>query len=132
MDIDFFKQINDNHGHIAGDQALKIVADTLQSGIRESDMLARYGGEEFMIILPGTASTDAFELAENLRALIERTIIEIDSEASVQCTVSIGVAQFDLTINILNELTHRADIALYQAKESGRNKVCLYSHITSK
>lgn len=125
LDIDFFKRINDNFGHIVGDQVIKQISQTLQSGIRASDTLARYGGEEFVIILPDTTSKDAFELAQNLRVLIENTPLITEEKKEIAYTVSIGVAQTSVKIDTLDELTRHADIALYQAKESGRNKVFL-------
>ena len=127
LDIDYFKNINDTHGHIAGDQVLKEIAHTLQSGIRTSDTLARFGGEEFVIILPETASVDAFELAQNLRKLIENTPVLIENNEPIPCSISVGIAQIEATINSLDELIRCADIAMYKAKESGRNKVSLYS-----
>jgi diguanylate cyclase (GGDEF)-like protein len=126
LDIDFFKQINDNYGHLVGDQVLKHIGQTLQSGIRASDTLARYGGEEFVIILPETACKEALELAKNLQALIENTPLKINDKQNISYKISVGVAEFTSEIDTLDELTNHADIALYQAKESGRNTVCLY------
>lgn len=127
LDIDYFKKINDTHGHIAGDRVLKQIAQTLQTGIRASDTLARFGGEEFVIILPETTSSNAFEFAQSLRKLIENITIVMENKETILCTVSIGVAQIEAKIDNLDELIRSADIALYKAKKSGRNKVSLYS-----
>jgi diguanylate cyclase (GGDEF)-like protein len=126
LDIDFFKDINDSYGHVAGDQVLKQIAQTLQSGIRDSDTLARYGGEEFVILLPETTSSDALKLAQNLRELIANTPLITENQINIPYKISVGVAQATDQVDTLDELIHCADIALYQAKESGRNKVCLY------
>jgi diguanylate cyclase (GGDEF)-like protein len=126
LDIDYFKKINDTHGHIVGDQVLKKIAHTLQTGIRGSDTLARYGGEEFVIILPETEGVDAFEFAQNLRKSIEITPVLIEKNQTIPCSVSVGVAQIEAKIDNLDELIRCADIAMYKAKESGRNKVNIY------
>jgi len=129
LDIDSFKHINDNYGHVVGDQVLKKIARTLKDGIRASDTLARYGGEEFVIILPETTSADAFELAQKLRQSIEDTPSMTDTKNDITCRVSVGVAQIDQEVDTLDKLTNSADLALYQAKESGRNRVCLYQSV---
>ena len=123
LDIDFFKQINDNHGHFVGDQVLKQISKTLQKGTRSNDTLARYGGEEFVIILPNTTSEESLELAQKIRVMIENTPLPREESKDIKYTVSIGVAQTSLKIDTLDELTRCADIALYKAKESGRNNV---------
>ena len=126
IDIDYFKKINDSYGHVFGDHVLKTVANLLNNNIRVCDTLARFGGEEFVIILPETTGEDAVELAEKLRVLIEHACISYEGEQTINCTVSIGVAQFDAEIENLNELINRADIALYRAKETGRNKALFF------
>lgn len=123
FDIDFFKKINDNFGHIAGDKILKNVASILDNNIRASDTLARFGGEEFTIILSETSCGVATEIAENLRVLIEQDNVLINNQEKVGCTVSIGIAQFNQSMKSLNELISHADKALYKAKEQGRNQV---------
>jgi diguanylate cyclase (GGDEF)-like protein len=130
LDIDFFKKINDNYGHNVGDQVLKQVAETLESGVRATDIISRYGGEEFVIVLPETASDHAFKIAQNLRESIEQSSIVTPNGESLKWTASFGVAQCDTKKDSLSELTYRADLALYQAKESGRNKVCLHKDET--
>ena len=126
IDVDYFKKINDSYGHVFGDKVLKNVANLLNNNIRVCDTLARFGGEEFVIILPETTGEDAVELGQKLRTLIEHTSISYDGEQTINCTVSIGVTQFDTEIENLNELINRADIALYRAKESGRNQTLFF------
>lgn len=123
MDVDHFKRINDVHGHIAGDTVLQKLSYELQKAIRASDLLARYGGEEFVIMLPETTEADGIELANTLRNCIEELQVKIENEGHLSCTVSIGVASLTPEVETLNQLTHRADTALYQAKSSGRNCV---------
>lgn len=117
FDIDFFKKINDTYGHDIGDEVLISVAGLVKSHIRDSDIFARWGGEEFIILLPETQSNDAFTLAEQLR-----TIIEMHSFNKVKrVTISMGVTQ--LKKEQLKSFIKRMDLALYEAKHSGRNQV---------
>ncbi|WP_146027182.1 sensor domain-containing diguanylate cyclase [Bowmanella denitrificans] len=118
MDVDRFKQINDNYGHLAGDTVLKRVARTLKNSVRASDVLGRWGGEEFLLICPKTSLSEAAILADKLRALIEEQSMEMP------VTLSVGVAQLQESEKTEHTLG-RADKALYQAKASGRNKVCV-------
>lgn len=120
IDIDFFKKINDNYGHIAGDKVLHTVAQHLQSNIRETDFLARYGGEEFVIIMPGTQSDEALGVAEKLRQEIESCGFHYRGEA-VQVTISCGVAEFNMN-DTPHDVFIRADEAMYKAKNAGRNR----------
>lgn len=126
LDIDYFKSINDTHGHTAGDYVLKQVAAILEKRTRASDLLARYGGEEFVIALPDSNAADALSLMEQLRMAIESKVIETTTGNTVTCTASFGIAESTDNLNSLESLTHNADIALYQAKVSGRNKVVVY------
>ncbi len=123
-DLDNFKQINDIHGHLVGDEVLFAVASVLTQQIRPSDLLARYGGEEFALILPDTSAEEAKQIAERVRMAIDATKIKIDSEVplEIHVTLSLGVTSLMLGDEINNLLT-RADHALYQAKENGRNRV---------
>jgi diguanylate cyclase (GGDEF)-like protein len=125
-DIDFFKDVNDTYGHLAGDYSLKKIADCLIKTLRESDVAARYGGEEFAFILPETDAEGALLVAERLREDIESMGIDYEGE-KIPITMSFGVASLD-TVNDIskNNLIKKADSALYQAKKSGRNKCCLY------
>jgi diguanylate cyclase len=122
IDIDFFKKINDNYGHIAGDKVLHTVAQHLQNNIRETDFLARYGGEEFVIIMPGTTSEEAMGVAEKLRHEIETCGFHYRGEA-VMVTISCGVAQFAEN-NVPRDVFIKADEAMYKAKSAGRNRCC--------
>ncbi len=125
-DIDFFKAVNDNYGHLAGDYSLKRIADCLKNSLREPDSVARYGGEEFAFILPETGTEKAFVVAERLRKNIESMKIDYEGEI-IPVTMSFGVASLDIENDVSkNDLIKKADSALYQAKETGRNKCCLY------
>lgn len=124
LDLDFFKRVNDMHGHQEGDRILKEVAETTWSSLRRTDFLARYGGEEFCGILPDTRVEEAFRPAERVR----RTVEELDSGAP---TVSIGVAGWRPWLSP-EELLARADQALYAAKEGGRNRVESYAMVPSR
>lgn len=123
LDIDWFKKINDQHGHAAGDAVLKDIADTLNQHIRENDILARWGGEEFIIFLPNTNKQAAMALANVIRNKIAEMVVLHDG-GSLSITASLGVADFNDQMNELEDLIKLADIALYKAKHSGRNTVC--------
>ena len=125
-DIDFFKKVNDTHGHTAGDEALKLVATTLDSQRRDNDLCCRYGGEEFTILLERTHGDDALRLAERLRQAVEMLHFEFEGR-HIPLTLSLGVASFpELHIKTVSELLLLADEALYEAKESGRNQCMLH------
>lgn len=125
IDVDFFKQYNDHHGHIAGDACLHMVAQILSHSIaRPGDTVARYGGEEFAVILPQTDNVGAVALAEKMRAAVAAQRIAHDGAVLEVVTVSIGVAtQVPLQSSTSAELLEMADIALYSAKQAGRNMV---------
>jgi diguanylate cyclase (GGDEF)-like protein len=119
MDLDYFKQVNDVHGHDRGDQALAAIGQVLAAGVRASDFAARYGGEEFLILLPDTDRAGAVEVAEKLRRAVERTELrEIGS-----LTASFGVASLPDDAVEPEQLMRKADRALYAAKARGRNRV---------
>lgn len=122
LDLDFFKQVNDTHGHEAGDKVIKTLADILLRNIRSSDMAVRYGGEEFMILLLDTGAEGALKVAEKIRAEVEATKIPLPG-GILQKTVSIGVAEFPKDSDTFWQVVKFADVALYKAKETGRNKV---------
>ena len=123
FDIDHFKRVNDVHGHLAGDQVLRMVADRISGVIRETDILGRYGGEEFCALLPGTELTGARIFAEKLREVVCAQPIRF-KDVALAVTVSCGVAQaLSATMNY-EELIRLADTALYRAKNEGRNRVC--------
>lgn len=126
LDLDYFKSYNDMCGHLAGDEALKKTAVIMKSSVRDMDTAVRFGGEEFCIILPGTSKKEALPVAERIRQ-------EISKEAFPHCdqlplgmlTISAGISSFPEDGNTINELIHAADVALYRAKEQGKNRVVL-------
>ncbi len=119
-DVDYFKQVNDTRGHQVGDQVLCSVGQKISEGLRNIDCIGRYGGEEFLIVLPQTALEGAMIKAENIRQQIEQLSFNQQGE-TFKVTLSIGVAEHSINDNIDNTIL-RADKALYQAKNSGRNK----------
>lgn len=122
-DIDHFKKVNDQHGHLVGDQALRWVASTLQSELRSMDFLCRYGGEEFCAILPETNQPGAARAAERIRAALERQTFTLDG-LSLCLTISIGAASWTpVDKQEIPDLLARADRALLDAKRAGRNRV---------
>ena len=123
IDIDHFKQVNDTYGHLAGDQVLISVAQTLIRSLRPSDMPVRYGGEEFSVFLPGTTDENAKIIAERIRRNMENMSISLADGTILQVTVSIGYAE-RIENDTVESLIDRADKALYYAKENGRNRVC--------
>jgi diguanylate cyclase (GGDEF)-like protein len=128
LDLDRFKQINDTHGHLLGDEVLRAIADTMTGVLREYDLAGRFGGEEFVMLLPQTRATDAFRIAERVRDHIARLPITTPSGERVQVTASIGVAALDAgSSRELTELLAAADAALYRAKASGRDQVQMIS-----
>jgi diguanylate cyclase (GGDEF)-like protein len=121
LDLDHFKHINDTHGHAAGDQVLRTVAQRCAVTIREVDVLGRYGGEEFTLVLPGTDPGAAYQLAERLRQRIAEPI-ESGTTALI-ITASLGVVGLTEESSSLASLLEQADAALYRAKAGGRNRV---------
>jgi diguanylate cyclase (GGDEF)-like protein len=124
IDLDHFKRINDQHGHPAGDRALRHVADLLSGAMPAAAALARYGGEEFVVLFPGAAVTQAQQLAERLRNLLATNPLPHES-GSIPISMSIGVAQWRGAADELSQLLLRADAALFQAKVQGRNRVVI-------
>ncbi|TFV92669.1 GGDEF domain-containing protein, partial [Oxalobacteraceae bacterium OM1] len=122
-DIDHFKKINDTHGHPAGDAVLVKVASRLRSCIRPQEALGRYGGEEFLIVLPGSSHQTAMAVAERMRQTVAGQP-EVVNGATLNLTISAGVASTDIFSSAsTEELISRADVALYAAKDGGRNRV---------
>ncbi|PKO47956.1 MAG: hypothetical protein CVU29_00825 [Betaproteobacteria bacterium HGW-Betaproteobacteria-22] len=128
IDIDWFKRINDSHGHKLGDAVLKKMADTFRTTLREVDIIGRIGGEEFAVLLPETDIQEAVEAAERLRSAVAATEVPLKDGLPVKFTVSIGVASVVSIDDNMDVLLNRADEALYRAKESGRNQVCVAAH----
>jgi diguanylate cyclase (GGDEF)-like protein len=124
IDIDNFKQINDRYGHDIGDKVIVGIAKICRSISRDTDITARLGGEEFGMLVPETAQHDAVSFAERLRVAISETRISLP-EGELLATVSIGVAEQSVEIELADLMKH-ADLALYDAKRSGRNRVCPY------
>jgi diguanylate cyclase len=120
-DIDLFKSVNDNYGHLSGDKVLQIMAKEIQNRIRKTDFVARYGGEEFVIILPETDLDTATQVIEKTREMIHRLPFHFRDE-NIKITISFGMAAFEDGLD-QNTLFERADKALYSAKENGRNRV---------
>ena len=125
LDIDKFKNINDTYGHKVGDDVIISLSKTLQEFTRKSDVVSRWGGEEFVILLPNTDLDGALTIAEKIRVTVENLVLLVEENKDLKFTVSIGVS----TVYSENDLNieasiNRADIALYTAKKSGRNKVC--------
>jgi len=126
FDLDHFKKINDEHGHIIGDQVLQGIAQTCTKHLRPDDVLGRFGGEEFVILLPETKLEDARNIAERLRLLIAETPFETEI-GPINTTISIGVAIKEKTTTMsIDQLLSRADRAMYRAKQAGRNRVIIW------
>ena len=123
IDIDHFKSVNDTYGHKKGDDALKIIAQLICASCRKSDFVARYGGEEIVVILPNTTSRDAVSVAQEINNIVAK---QTKKFLGIRITVSIGVATYPDDGTTLKGLLERADKALYQAKKSGRNRVCKF------
>lgn len=126
LDIDKFKDVNDKHGHLSGDEVLKNLANALINIVRESDILCRYGGEEIAIICPNTSEEDATVLAERLRKIIENSVLCLSfaTQEEIKITISAGVSSIQKDYSCEKQkLIEKADAALYKAKQSGRNKV---------
>lgn len=125
IDIDHFKQVNDTYGHPIGDKLLVAIANAASTIIRPSDVLARFGGEEFICLLPRISTEEAERIAERIRQKVDSTAITLDDGATIQRTVSIGITHVDFNDLDINSILKRADVAMYQAKEAGRNRVSI-------
>lgn len=120
IDIDHFKQVNDSYGHRVGDDVLKTVSATIQHAIRQDDILGRWGGEEFIVLLKHVQPEHIFLIAEKIRVLVEKTLTKATNEG-VRVTISIGGTSYQDGYSI-DQLIERADQAMYQAKQQGRNR----------
>jgi len=127
-DLDHFKTINDRFGHAAGDLALRLAVETIVANLRPYDQVGRWGGEEFLIVLPNTESEEAFQVAERLRLSIARAEMDLgEGGEALGLRMSLGVASTSLGNNLnLDLLVNQADVALYLAKNNGRNQVKVF------
>jgi diguanylate cyclase (GGDEF)-like protein len=125
IDIDHFKKINDSYGHMVGDKVIRQLSGLIRDHARETDVSARYGGDEFVILLADTPLKNAYVYAERLRREVEALTTKYN-DIDIKHTISIGIAEVDSTIKSYEAWIECADAALYQAKESGRNKVGMH------
>jgi two-component system cell cycle response regulator len=124
FDIDFFKSVNDQFGHLVGDSLLAEMASVMQNSMRMSDMLGRYGGEEFTMLLPHTALNEAVHTAQRIRKKVEVTSFSSSTNEVLKVTLSGGVASYpEIPVDSVDDLIRKADEALYQAKAKGRNRI---------
>jgi diguanylate cyclase (GGDEF)-like protein len=132
LDIDFFKTVNDNYGHDAGDQVLIEFAKTMKQCFRDYDIIGRIGGEEFAVCMPNTSAENAFVACERFRVEVEHNPIQFSNENNevISVTVSIGLSLGQGTDINFGDLSKQSDISLYQAKENGRNQIRLYEKVT--
>jgi diguanylate cyclase (GGDEF)-like protein len=127
LDLDYFKMVNDTYGHDAGDAVLKALSSVLKQSVRAADLVIRYGGEEFLIILLDTSGDAALGVAENIRAAVEELKVAI-AGVVLQKTISIGISDFPTDSDTFWQAVKFADVALYLAKEQGRNRVVRFDH----
>ena len=128
IDVDDFKQFNDKYGHLAGDDALKQVAYAVKEGVRTIDIVARVGGEEICVILPNTKKNDSFVIADRMRKEVRMmSFLAERVPETVHLSVSIGIAEYPADGETPDDVLHRADMAMYTAKDEGKNKVVTYS-----
>lgn len=122
LDIDYFKKVNDRYGHHAGDLALKAMAEVLQTNVRKSDIVARYGGEEFCILLSNTSLEHAKMVMEKVRLAVSEIIVK---HQKIQFSFTVSIGMTDTLAHSLDEMINLADMALYRAKEEGRNRIVI-------
>lgn len=128
IDLDNFKQVNDEHGHMMGDRVLATISDILVTRLRHTDICGRYGGEELAVWLPGAAAEGGAMIADVLRRAVEQTVFD-DGKGPFNITISIGVAGIDFVRHRrFDDMVQEADEALYMAKNQGRNRVCIYKY----
>jgi two-component system, cell cycle response regulator len=123
FDIDFFKRVNDNFGHVTGDALLRQMGAAVKPRLRREDILARTGGEEFAVLLPEIGIVGARTIAEKIRVIVEGMGFKHEDHV-VKCTISLGVAELQADDPLPEALYKAADARLYEAKETGRNRVC--------
>jgi diguanylate cyclase (GGDEF)-like protein len=127
LDLDHFKMVNDTYGHDAGDMVLKALANIIKRSVRASDIVIRFGGEEFLIVLQETSGASSMLVAEKIRTAVEAMQIKLNGGIVLQKTISIGMADFPADSNTFWQTVKFADVALYRAKESGRNRVIRFT-----
>ncbi|HEY3347193.1 MAG TPA: GGDEF domain-containing protein, partial [Nitrospirota bacterium] len=131
LDIDFFKKVNDTYGHDAGDEVLVGVTKAVQACLPMGAIFGRQGGEEFMVVLPGRDLAFTRETAETCRRFVEESALIDRDGLNVKATVSLGIAGLSETVNNFDKIIKQADLALYKAKENGRNRVELADDLLS-
>ena len=131
IDIDHFKEFNDTFGHPFGDKVLKVLSNLILKNLREVDTVARFGGEEFVILLPDTGLEGAMVVAEKLRGLVEAERFAGEHQRIIPLTISIGVSSFPEDVREMDDLIDHADVALYEAKDNGRNRVIDYIRMSA-
>lgn len=124
IDIDFFNQFNDKYGHKVGDRVLQNVAKSCLPLLRKSDILGRIGGEEFLLFLPNTNEDEAFAIAERCRKAVSEIPTPLIGDEE-RVTISSGVVTYHSTLNSIDDMLNKADMALYQTKKQGRNQTCI-------
>ena len=127
LDIDFFKKVNDTHGHKAGDDVIRFISKTIRNSVRKVDFAARYGGEEFVILLNSTSIEDAFKIAEKIRNVVRDATVNADG-SPLHITISSGVSSYPTPSMSAEELIKNADTALYYSKEHGRDQVNIFNN----
>jgi len=129
IDIDNFKNINDTYGHSVGDKVIITLAQEMKNLTRNSDIVCRWGGEEFIILFPETSIKGAAHIATTIKDTINNLTINMEENKYITVTISIGVAEVNFKHNLLNleSTISNADDALYEAKTTGKNKVCIYN-----
>ena len=128
IDVDNFKNINDTYGHNIGDKVIIILAQEMKSLTRNSDIVCRWGGEEFIILFPETSIEGATNIATTIKESINKLNINIEKNKYINITISVGLSNVKIKDNLLNleSSIANADKALYEAKRTGKNKVCIY------
>ncbi|HBE80309.1 MAG TPA: hypothetical protein DDW65_21385 [Firmicutes bacterium] len=132
IDLDYFKKINDQYGHIIGDETLQCLVEKIVANLRSSDVVCRYGGEEFVVIMPGTSQLEAGKVLKRLQQLIAEAPLQLPkSQIEISLSISVGVAVYPQNGVTEEELLKSADIALYKAKNAGRNLVMFFEELES-
>lgn len=129
LDIDHFKRINDTYGHLAGDEVIRQVARTIKRTVRDTDLAGRYGGEEFGVILLDTGAEQGVALAERIRLAMAEQTVHFEG-VTINFTISLGVAELNLSVSSAQDWLKKADSALYDSKRDGRNRTTLFSAAT--